>query len=107
MTLTIRCVAIAAALFAAPVAIAQTAAESAPVPAPATAPELKAGALLLSSDGKRIGRIERVVKGSDGAAVSAAVIVDSRFVYVPASTISSVERGFSTSLTRVEVRKLK
>jgi len=97
----VRCVAVAAALLAAPVAIAQTAAESAPAPA------LKAGALLLSADGKRIGRIERVVKGADGAPVSVSLIADSRFIYVPASTISPSEKGFSTSLTRAEVRKLK
>jgi hypothetical protein len=97
----VRCVAVAAALLAAPVAVAQPAAETAAVG------PLKAGALLLSSDGKRIGRIERVVKSADGTPVSVSLIADSRFIYVPASTISPSEKGFSTSLTRAEVRKLK
>ena len=84
--------------------MAQTAAESAPA---APAPVLKSGVVLLSSDGKRIGRIERVVKGADGTPVSVSLIADSRFVYVPASTITASEKGLSTSLTRAEVRKLK
>lgn len=100
----VRCGAVAAALFAAPVAIAQTVAEAAPT---APAPVLKSGALLLSSDGKRIGRIERVVTGADGTPVSVSLIADSRFVYIPASTIAASGNGLSTSLTRAEVRKLK
>lgn len=99
----VRCIAVAAALLAAP-AMAQTSVESAPA---APAPVLKSGALLLSSDGKRIGRIERVVKGADGTPVSVSLIADQRFVYVPASTIVASEKGLSTSLTRAEVRKLK
>ena len=98
----VRCVAIAAvALLVSPAAIAETS------DAPAAVVELKAGKLLTSSDGKRIGRIERVIEAADGAPVSVSLIVDSRFVYVPASTITASAKGFSTSLTRAEVRKLK
>src|SRR5687768_10029337 len=99
-----RCIAVSTALVIAPAAFAQAPAESA---APAAAAALREGAVLSSSDGKRLGRLERIVKGADGAPVSASVIVDSRFVYVPASTISPSEKGFSTTLTRAEVRKLK
>jgi len=74
--------------------------------AAATAPSLKAGALLKSSDGKRIGRIERVVTAKDGSPVSASIILDSRFIYVPISTISASDAGLVTSLSRTEVRKL-
>lgn len=106
MTKIIRCAAVAAALLAAPVAMAETTPEAAP-PAAAAPTVLKTGALLVSSDGKRVGRIERVVKGTDGAPLSASVIFDSRIVYVPASTIAAAERGYSTSLTRAQVRALK
>jgi hypothetical protein len=103
MSKIVRCTAVALALSVASVAIAQTAAE----PAPAAAVALKSGVSLTSADGKRIGRIERIVKAADGSPVSASVIVDSRFVYVPASTLSASGNGFTTSLTRTEVRKLK
>jgi hypothetical protein len=71
-----------------------------------TAPALKAGALVKSSDGKRVGRIERIVTAKDGSPISASIILDSRFVYVPVSTISASTEGFVTSLSRAEVRKL-
>jgi hypothetical protein len=103
MIRSLCCVAAAAALLAAPVALAQSPAE----PAPAAAPAFKSGSMLVSADGKRIGRIERVVRGSDGTPLSAAVIFDSRFVYIPASSISAANGRFATTLTQSEVRKLK
>jgi hypothetical protein len=58
------------------------------------APAVKAGALLISSDGKRLGRVDRVRKDAIG------VIIDQRYVYVPLSTISAGENGrLVTSLT--------
>ena len=98
MRLSICCAAVISALTFTAAASAQT--------APAAA-SVTAGGLLKSSDGKRIGRIERVVLNSAGTPVSASLIVDSRFVYVPVSTISSTDGGFVTTLTRAEVRKLK
>ena len=68
---------------------------------------VKAGVFLKSSDGKRVGRIERIVTAKDGTPLSAGVIFDSRFVYVPLSTISSSDAGVVTSLSRAEVSKLK
>jgi len=107
MTKIVRCIAVALAVLAAPAAIAQTAAEPAASPAPAAAPVVKAGAILTSAEGRKVGRIERIVKAKDGTPLSASVILDSRFVFVPVSTISAKEKGFSTSLTRAELSRLK
>jgi hypothetical protein len=107
MTDYVRCIAVAAALFGATAALAET---SAPDTAPAAASSpvsLKSGLMLWSSEGKRIGRIERVITARDGTPVSASVIFDSRFVYVPVSTITASDSGVKTSLTRAEVSKLK
>lgn len=104
MRLAICTVALFSALaFVAPV----SAQEAAPAAAPAPAVAVKAGSLLKTSDGKRVGRIERVIAGKDGTPVSASVIFDSRFVYVPYSTISATDAGVVTSLSYAEVRKLK
>jgi hypothetical protein len=68
----------------------------------------KAGALVRSSDGKRIGRVDRIVTGQDGQPVSASVIYDSRFVYIPVSTLTVAEDGrMTTSLSRKEVSALR
>lgn len=84
--------------------LAASAQEAAPA---AAASELKPGATLWSSDGKRIGRVDRIVATQAGAPGWANVIVDSRFVSVPVTTISAGDKGFATSLSRAEIRKLK
>ena len=88
------------------IALAFTAALAGPaLSQPATSP--KAGMVLLSSDGKRIGRIERIV-GSTGQAQMVSVIYDSRFIYVPLSTLTLGEDGrATTSLSRKEVSALR
>ena len=93
------CVALVVALSVPAVAFAQEA-------APAAAVTAKSGTILKTSDGKRVGRIERVVS-KDGAPVSVAIIYDSRFVYVPYSTLSASDSGLVTSLSRADLRKLK
>ncbi|TZG28889.1 hypothetical protein [Sphingomonas montanisoli] len=68
---------------------------------------LKTGAILVSADGKRLGRVDTITS-KDGAPVSLNLIFDSRFVHVPASTVTAGEDGrLTTSLSRDEVRKLK
>ncbi|WP_156679907.1 hypothetical protein [Sphingomonas profundi] len=73
----------------------------------ATASTVKTGAFLWSADAKRIGRVERVIPTRDGAPGWASVIVDSRFVSVPVTTISASDKGLVTSLSKADVRKLK
>lgn len=69
--------------------------------ASAAAPALKNGATLYSVDGKRLGKINRV--NGD----TAVIIFDSRFVRIPANTISAAEGKLVTSLDYATVRKIK
>lgn len=95
-------------LAAALIATAPVAAPAFAQDAAASAPVLRSGSMLLSSDGRRIGKITRIVESADGTPLSAAVIYDSRFVYVPVSTISAGEgKTVTTSLSRAEVSKLR
>jgi len=73
----------------------------------APAAVIKSGYLLKTADGRRVGYIDRVIAAKDGTPVSASVILDSRFVYVPYSTISANDSVAVTSLSYAEVRKLK
>jgi hypothetical protein len=92
-------------------ALSLSAAASAQMPtaqAPAAAvaaADLKNGAIVKSSDGRTLGRIERVV-AKDGAPVAVDVIVGSRLVHIPVATISKSEGGLVTSLTKAEAGKL-
>lgn len=72
------------------------------------APEIRSGQLVVSSDGKRIGRIDRIVKDKAGAPVAATVIYASRLVRLPYSTLSvDAEQRTVTTLSRAEVSKLR
>lgn len=97
------------ALFAMTVAAAasaQTAPASAPVVAAAATFVPKIGAIVKSSDGRVLGRVDRVVV-KDGAAVSVNIIVDGRMVHLPMATISGTEGAVVTSLTKAEASKLR
>jgi len=77
-------------------------------PAPAATPlELKRSALIFSSDGKRVGRIDYVGKNKEGTPAYVAVIFDSRLVHIPLSTLSANDKGYATTLTFSQVSKLK
>lgn len=85
----------------------QEAAAPAPTVASTSADAIKAGAVVTTSDGRRLGRIERVENSADGQPATVKLIYDSRFVSIPTSTISAAGKGLVTSLTKAEVRKLK
>jgi len=72
----------------------------------ADAPAIKANAMLKTADGARVGRIDRVQTGTDGAAVAVKIIYRGHYVTIPAETITGNEAGLVTSLTRAEVNKL-
>ncbi|WOK36944.1 hypothetical protein [Sphingomonas sp. C3-2] len=61
----------------------------------------KNGVTMYSSDGKRLGKINRV---ADGVAT---IIFDSRFVRVPLSSLTDSDGKLVTSLDYAAVRKLK
>ena len=85
----------------------ESAAPATSVSVAAAAPELKLGKFVTTADGLRVGRIDRIQSGKDGKPDSVAVIYQSRFVYIPVSTLSAQDRGFATSLTRKEVATMK
>lgn len=92
-------------------AIAQTPAAPAPAPAtaaPAIAPAaIKVGKMLVSSDGHRLGRIDQVDKGSDGAPVTVELFSSDGIRYVPVATLSPANAGFATTMTYAAVMKSK
>jgi hypothetical protein len=69
----------------------------------ASAPvQLNAGTMLYAANGYRLGRIYRV--NADG---NPQVILNSRLVTVPASTVSAVDGKITTSLSKKEVASAK
>lgn len=78
------------------------------VPAMASAEEaIRSGLSVKTSDGARLGRVDRVNTAKDGTITSASLIYDGRIIRLPASTLKAAEKGLETSLTRKEVRDLK
>ena len=69
--------------------------------------DLKAGRTIVSSDGRRVGEIDRVVTDTAGKPQSAALIFGSHFIYIPVGTLSDGDKGrIMTSMTYQDVRKL-
>lgn len=88
-------------------ALAETAVET-QVPAAAEAPaavQVKSGVLVVAADGRRIGRVDRVIS-VDGTPVSVSVIYSGRVVRIPVATLSNSERGLVSTLSSQEIKKL-
>ena len=92
-----------AALAVSGAAMAQAAS---PVAATSAGPAIKGNEVLRSSDGRRIGTVDRVVLGQDRSPVAVSLVVGSRFVKVPVSTITAANGGLVTSLSYDEIKKL-
>ena len=67
---------------------------------------LRANQMIRSSDGNRIGTIDSVDKAKDGTPIAVHVIFDSRFITIPASTLSTAPKGLMTSLSYADIRKM-
>ena len=91
------CVAAALAVSASGIALAQGDANGG----------FKSGAMVVTADGKRICRIERVVQDNDGKPVAVKLIYNSEFITIPTSTMSANDRGYATTLTRDDLRKMQ
>lgn len=79
------------------------------VPAVAIAadmPAIRERALVKTADGHKVGFVDRVLTGGDGAPSGVQIIYDGRFVVIPASTLTGADKGLVTSLTSKEVNKL-
>lgn len=70
--------------------------------APAAVAQIRAGKVLRDVNAVRLGSIDRV--NADG---SVKIIFESRFVTVPADTLTVVDGGAVTSLSKKDVRKLR
>ena len=68
---------------------------------------MKAGSVVTTADGKRIGRVDRVITDSTGNPTSISLIYSDHFVRIPASTVSTGADGLTTTLTRADVSKLR
>lgn len=58
------------------------------------------GAVIFSSEGRRIGRVDRVL--SKGVSL----IYDGRFIEIPLDTLKPADKGYMTSLTKSDLNKL-
>ena len=72
-----------------------------PVPAQ-DAPKVMPGMMLRDAKGARLGAVDRV--RADGAI---GLIIDARYVYVPAASLSVVNGKLTTSLSKNEVTSLR
>jgi hypothetical protein len=72
-----------------------------------TVGNIKTGAFVSTSDGKRIGRVYDIDKAADGSASSVSVIVDNKIIHIAASTLSPSDKGLTTSLSHADIKKLR
>ena len=72
----------------------------------AAAPTIRTGMMVVSADGKRVGRIYDLTK-KDGAITAVEIIRDSRIIRINASTLSAAERGLTTTLSSADIAQLK
>lgn len=92
---------------AAAVALALPSIAGAQAATPTAVPlSINTGAIVMSSDGKLVGKIQRIFD-ADGEASTVSVIYRSQFVQIPASTLTADDKRFITSLTLAEIKKLK
>ena len=70
------------------------------------AADIRAGLLVTTSDGKRVGRIYDVEKANDGSVTRVAIIRDNAVIHIAASTLTASDKGLTTSLSYGEVKKL-
>jgi cytochrome oxidase Cu insertion factor (SCO1/SenC/PrrC family) len=105
MSVRIKALAIAGALAISGPALAQTASPAASAATAAVA--IKGNETLKSADGRRIGRVDHVVKGQGGSVVAVSLAFRSRFVSIPASTLTAAGEGeLVTSLSYGDIKNL-
>src|SRR5689334_1193272 len=100
MRLSLICAAVISGLSIATVA----AAESAPAPTTGTAPAVqpKRGEMIRTADGARVGAIDYVDMAKDGTPNYVGVIYEMRMLHIPVATLSSAQKGYTTSVKRAE-----
>ena len=71
----------------------------------AEAPKVERNQMVVSADGTNLGRIDRVVTGSDGTPTAVRLIFRGKSLTIPVQTLSEGEKGLKTSLTNAELNK--
>lgn len=72
----------------------------------ADGPVINERALVKTVDGRKVGVIDRVVRNAAGEPIGVKIIYSGRFVMIPADTLTSAEKGLTTSLTAKDINKL-
>lgn len=72
----------------------------------ADAPLIKERSLVKTADGRKVGYVDRVLKNTAGEPTGVQIIYSGRFVVIPATTLTSAEKGLVTSLNSKDVSKL-
>ncbi|WP_231958462.1 hypothetical protein [Novosphingobium resinovorum] len=72
----------------------------------ADAPVIDRNEAIFSAEGTKLGKIDRVLPGADGTASTVRVIYRGKFITIPVQTLSTGEKGLTTSLTNAELKKL-
>lgn len=71
----------------------------------ADAPAISKRATIYSAEGTKIGKVEKVLEGPNGAE-AVRVIYRGKFLTIPASSLTPDEKGLKTSLTNADIKKL-
>ena len=79
--------------------VAAAAAASSPV-------SIRERALVKTTDGRKVGFVDRVFRNTAGEPTGVQIIYNGHFVQIPAASLAPAEKGFVTSLTAKEVNKL-
>lgn len=75
-------------------------------PALAQAPTIDRNAAIFSAEGTKIGKVDKVVTAADGAVSAIRIIYRGKFITIPATTLSTSEKGVTTSLSNADLKKL-
>lgn len=75
-------------------------------PAFAQAPALGRNEAIYSAEGTKVGKVDRVLTATDGAVTGVRLIYRGKFIVIPATTLSTGDKGVKTSLSNAELKKL-
>ena len=77
-----------------------------PALAQAAAPAIERNAPVFTAEGTKLGRVDTVVKGADGAATAIRIIYRGKFLTIPATSLTADAKGLKTSLTNSDIKKM-
>lgn len=75
-------------------------------PTLAQAPAIDRNEAIFSAEGTKIGKVEKVVTGDDGAVAAVRIIYRGKFITIPAATLTASDKGVTTSLSNADLKKL-